>query len=344
MRTRLLTIIGFGALAIACESDPPHAPLAPVVSLEVTGVPTDNVYLLGALRPLTVATLGYDGLPLDGRLVRWSSSRPNFALAADSGVFGLLPGTGSFRVESEGVAVNLPFEVREGVAVPTAGDAAEATLLANRLTLSVPAAVAPPGSVVHARAALTWPADDRLVGGTQVELGPTGTELSAPITVGITFDPSTIPAGERGALRIFALNAVGAWTELPNGSVDLAAFRVSAPVTRLSTLTIVRRSTPTELEKRAGDLQSVPRGDPVPIAPSVTVRDALGRPVSGITVSFAIGDGGGMVTGPSTAVSSLLGVATLPGTWRLGSSAGTYTLVASITGGISTTFTATALP
>jgi hypothetical protein len=341
---RVLSLAWFAGVASACDVDPPHAPLLPVVAIEVGGVPVDNVYLLGALRPLTVTTLGPDDLPLTDRRVRFTSSRPTLATIADTGVFGLLPGFGTLRIESEGVVESLPFEVREGVTVPSVGAPVAATLLDGRLTLTVPTGVAPAGTAIHARIATSYPFDDRLLLGTHVDVGPNAMELAAPITVGIVFDPLTIPAIERPALRIFGVDALGAWAELPGGTVDLASFRVSAPVTRLTKFAIVRRSTPTQMAKLAGDLQVVPKSDPVPIAPSVVVRDAQGRPVSGITVSFAVGAGGGMLTGVATASTSVLGVATLPGTWRVGASAGQYTLIASIPGGITATFTATALP
>jgi hypothetical protein len=315
----------------------------PVVALDVLGVPADNVYALGVLRPLPVTTIGPDGLPLVDRVVRWTSSKPMIATASDGGVFGLLTGAGALRVESEGVAMNLPFEIREGVAVPSGGPPATATVLGGKLTLTVPSGVAPAGTAIHARLAESWPADDRLVAATQIEVGPASAELALPITAGITFDPLAIPAGERAALRIFAVNISGVWAELPGGTVDLGNFRVSANLTRLTKLAIIRRSTPVDLLKVAGDNQFVNRNDPVPVAPSVLVRDGQNRPVSGIIVSFAPA-GGGMITGQSTATSNALGVATLSGTWRVGSSAGTYSLVASITGGISTTFTVTALP
>jgi len=66
----------------------------------------------------------------------------------------------------------------------------------------------------------------------------------------------------------------------------------------------------------AGHQQQAAAGTVVPVAPSVIVRDAEGKPVPGVTVNFTVTAGGGTVTGgaPSTNGS---GVATVS-SWTLG--------------------------
>jgi hypothetical protein len=93
--------------------------------------------------------------------------------------------------------------------------------------------------------------------------------------------------------------------------------------------------------KTAGDNQSAEDGTAVPIPPAVTVRDANGNPVSGVSVIFAVGAGGGSATG-GTQTTNASGVATV-GSWTLGT-VGNNTLTA--TAGIlaPVTFTATATP
>ncbi len=68
---------------------------------------------------------------------------------------------------------------------------------------------------------------------------------------------------------------------------------------------------------------------PVTNAPSVTIRDGRGYPVSGVTVTFSVVTGGGTMTG-ATATSDANGVATI-GSWTLGSTAVTQILQASAT-------------
>jgi hypothetical protein len=93
------------------------------------------------------------------------------------------------------------------------------------------------------------------------------------------------------------------------------------------------------LTMTAGDGQSTSAGTAVVIAPAVTVRDASGNPVSGVSVAFAVASGGGTVAG-SPATSNASGVATV-GSWTLGATPGTNTLTATAGSLPAVTFTAT---
>jgi hypothetical protein len=97
--------------------------------------------------------------------------------------------------------------------------------------------------------------------------------------------------------------------------------------------------TPAAMAKSAGDGQSAAVGTTVPIAPAVIIKDASGNPVANQTVTFSVGSGGGSVTG-ATAVTSSAGIATV-GSWRLGSTAGANTLIATSGNLPAVTFTAT---
>ncbi|MBK9690146.1 MAG: hypothetical protein IPO73_00345 [Gemmatimonadetes bacterium] len=101
-------------------------------------------------------------------------------------------------------------------------------------------------------------------------------------------------------------------------------------------------ATATDLALSAGNGQSATVGTAVAVAPAVLVSDAFGNPVAGVTVTFAIGSGGGSLTGAS-AVSNASGIATV-GSWTLGNLAGVNTLTASAAGlgGSPVGFTATA--
>jgi hypothetical protein len=93
--------------------------------------------------------------------------------------------------------------------------------------------------------------------------------------------------------------------------------------------------------KTAGDAQSAEDGTAVAIKPAVTVRDANGNPVAGVSVIFAVGTGGGAVTG-GTQVTNASGLATVGG-WTLGTP-GANTLTATAGTLAPVTFTATATP
>ncbi|HEX2218691.1 MAG TPA: Ig-like domain-containing protein [Gemmatimonadales bacterium] len=87
---------------------------------------------------------------------------------------------------------------------------------------------------------------------------------------------------------------------------------------------------PASIEPVAGDDQTAPVGEPVPIPPAVRVRDEEGNPLSGIPVTFRVTEGGGSVSG-GTPVTDRDGVAAV-GAWRLGTSAGANELVAEVSG------------
>jgi adhesin/invasin len=87
---------------------------------------------------------------------------------------------------------------------------------------------------------------------------------------------------------------------------------------------------PSSIEGVAGDDQSATVGAPVPIDPSVVVRDADGNPLGGIPVTFTVTGGGGTVSG-NTPVTGSDGIATV-GEWKLGPTVGENTLAAAVTG------------
>ena len=93
------------------------------------------------------------------------------------------------------------------------------------------------------------------------------------------------------------------------------------------------------LAKVTGDNQtSVPGGD-LGIPLSVRLSDQFGNPVIGRTVLFAIGSGGGILSGVAPFTASD-GIATL-GSWALGPAAGLQSVTASV-GSLNVVFTATA--
>jgi hypothetical protein len=87
---------------------------------------------------------------------------------------------------------------------------------------------------------------------------------------------------------------------------------------------------PSLIEGLAGYDQSAAAGNPVPIDPSVLVRDADGNPLGGIPVTFQVTGGGGTVSG-NTPVTGSDGVATV-GEWKLGTTVGENTLSAAVSG------------
>jgi hypothetical protein len=101
-------------------------------------------------------------------------------------------------------------------------------------------------------------------------------------------------------------------------------------------------SDPAAMEIFGGDGQNAPVGTPVPVAPAVQVTDESGNPVSGARVTFTVASGGGSVTG-GVVNTDANGIAII-GDWVLGTTAGTNSLNASVSGVPAVTFTATGTP
>ena len=97
---------------------------------------------------------------------------------------------------------------------------------------------------------------------------------------------------------------------------------------------------PATMAVLTGNGQSARVGTAVPTAPAVVVRDARGNAVRGVTVAFTTGTNSGTVTG-GQATTDANGVAAV-GSWTLGTTAGTQSLIASLGGVPDVTFTATA--
>src|ERR1051326_753601 len=121
------------------------------------------------------------------------------------------------------------------------------------------------------------------------------------------------------------------------GGISLPAIMIDDIVAFLSSLTagLITENSPTTLTGAIGAAVSP--------TPSVLVRGGDGNPASGITVTFAIGTGGGSVTG-ATQITDASGIATI-GSWIL--AAGINTLTATAYGpaqGNPVTFTATGFP
>ena len=134
---------------------------------------------------------------------------------------------------------------------------------------------------------------------------------------------------------------VGAWTMgTAVGANTMTATAAGVNGSPL-TFTVNANAGPARnITKQGGDNQTGSPADFVAVKPSVKVTDQYANPVAGVTVTFAIGSGGGSVTG-GTATTGADGVATV-GNWTLGPTQGANTLTATVAGIASpATFTAT---
>ena len=131
---------------------------------------------------------------------------------------------------------------------------------------------------------------------------------------------------------------VGAWIlgPTPGTNTLTATAGTLAPVTFTATAS---GGTAISMQPVSLVTQTGAAGQQATSPPSVVVRDALGNPVSGVAVTFAVTAGSGVLQGANQTTNAN-GVATVT-SWTFGAVAGANTVVATSTGLPSVTFTAT---
>jgi Big-like domain-containing protein len=197
---------------------------------------------------------------------------------------------------------------------------------------------------------------------------PPPVDLTAVSAITVTAPSSSLAAGRTMLLTAQATNSAGTvltgqtfiWstsnsaiatveqnglvTAVAAGSVDVAAA-IGAKNNKV-TLTITPPPVAASIAVNVGNGQSATVNTAVGTPPSVIVKDAAGDPVAGVSVTFAVSQGGGSVTG-ATQLTNIAGVATV-GAWTMGPTAGAQVLTATsgtLTGSpVTFTATATALP
>jgi hypothetical protein len=203
-------------------------------------------------------------------------------------------------------------------------------------------------AVAGAAASITKTAGDAqtATAGTAVAVPPSVTVkdangnvvAGASVTFSVTAGGGSVTGGTQ-TTNSSGVATVGGWTL----GTTAGANSLSAAVGSLSPAVFTATGTAgpaAVVVKTAGDNQSATTGTAVAVPPSVTVRDANANPVAGITVIFAVGSGGGSLTGGSQ-VTNGSGVATV-GSWTLGAAPGANTLTATAGSLPAVTFTATA--
>ena len=134
---------------------------------------------------------------------------------------------------------------------------------------------------------------------------------------------------------VASVSSTGLITGVNKGTANILG--TSGGVTGQVTMLVT--PAPVAVTIAAGDGQSGPKGSQLADPLCVYVLDADGNNIIGITVNYAVASGGGQI--PPTAVTDGNGIA-ISGRFTLGPTAGTQTVVASVPGATSVTFTATA--
>jgi hypothetical protein len=134
------------------------------------------------------------------------------------------------------------------------------------------------------------------------------------------------------------INASGLVT---GGLVGVATIRaISGGLTKDRSVT-VKAGPPASVTIYAGNYQIGNHGSTLPAPLCVFVMDAAGNVVPNVVATYSVASGGGTISAP-TAPSTDAGGVAISGLWNLGSLVGPQTVVASVSGAGSVTFTATA--
>jgi adhesin/invasin len=262
------------------------------------------------------------GDPVPGAEVTWTADNggtvdPPTSLTDGAGraatmrTLGSQPGTYTTRASVTG------FEVDPAIFVTNA-------LAAKLILVTQPGSIATSGSPLDPQPVLQLadPAGNPIARG--------GVSVSVQIASGSgSLSGSTSATSDDNGVVAFADLAVQGSAGLRTliFAADGFASVISAPIA-------LGVGAPASIELVTGDGQSATVGSPVPIAPSVLVKDATGNGVAGVPVSFVVTGGGGTVAGEDQ-VTSAAGTATV-GSWTLGKAPGANTLEARIsTGGVS---------
>jgi len=309
-------------VACACATDRTVGP-ATITALFVT--PDSLEVGVGQIGKLNVIAVDTNGVAYVGAPSVWASQNTAAATVSTGGVV-------------TGVAV--------GTAIITA--------TAGGFTASATVTVAPPPVIALSRTT---------VGFAGVAGGPSPGPDSVTITNaggvtlgGLAIDTiayagasaNWLTAALDGGAAPTMLRLVPASTGLALGT-HVATVTLSAPGATnspqdITVNLVLGAGAPTEITLSAGDGQTAPVSTAAPVAPAVLVRDQYGNPVAGVAVTFAVGSGGGSVTG-GAATSDASGIAHV-GSWTLGTAVGPNTLTATAPGlaGSPLTFAATAAP
>ena len=193
------------------------------------------------------------------------------------------------------------------------------------------------------------------------QTGAAGAELADPVRVRVT-DARGRPVP--GASVTFAVTQGGGsvepstaatdadgraetrWTLGPQagqaqalGAAVFAAGGAGAPLAQASATATANAGPPAAVALVAGDPQAAPPGAALADSLAVRVTDALGNPVQGATVTWAVTAGGGSVS-PATAPTRADGVAKTA--WRMGAAPGEGRATATVAGLAPVEFRATA--
>jgi LysM repeat protein len=320
-------LLASALLLAACSGSEPMEPLVPTTLTANSSVAIAGVVGTAVTPPPSVVIKDQNGNPIGGVAVTFQ------VVSGGGSVTGGTASTGA-----DGVAT---------VGAWTLGPVPGENVL-NAVTGSLSATFTAT-SIAGPPASLTKTSGDNQTGaaGSAVPVAPSVTvrDASGNALPGITVTFAVTSGGGSvgGATQVTnaqGVATVGSWTlgTVPGANTLSVTSGTLAPVSFAATAIAGAAAS---LARNAGDNQTANAGSAVAIPPSVIVRDANGNPVPGVSVVFAVGSGGGSITG-ATQVTNAQGIATVGG-WTLGTTPGPNTLNATAGALGTVSFAATAV-
>lgn len=142
-----------------------------------------------------------------------------------------------FRIEQGAVTL-----VGAGVATPVGAAGATVVAADGSATLDVPASAVTSTVAISISPTVDAPAGTIDGLAPVVDLGPSGTQFSAPVILTIPYDPSKLPVGvPPSALGVFTADGMNGWMPVAGSMVDEAHGTVSAPIAHFSTYSLLVR-------------------------------------------------------------------------------------------------------
>ncbi len=318
--------------------------LPPAIGTSLSAVPLTVIANSGAPSATTVAVTNAGGGTLSGLAVGtiaytvgapgWLTANLNQTTAPATLSLSAAPGSlarGSYTAQvplTSAVASNSPQTVTVNLTIGTGPAATLAIQAGNGQAAQVGTAVTTPPAVL---------VTDQF-----------GNPVSGR---SVTFAVASGGGSVVGGAATTGSNGIAAVTSWTMGTI-VGANTLTATSAGLTGSPLLFTATATvgaalQISVSTGDGQSATVGQAVATDPAVLVTDQFSNPVSGAAVTFAVSAGGGSVTG-ATPTTNASGIATL-GSWTLGTVAtapvtANNTLQATVAGGGSVSFSATANP
>lgn len=272
-----LCLAAVAAMALACGGkDSPTAPEVGSVTLSTSAA----TLVPSATLPLTATVKDVSGNALSSS-VTWTSSDQSRVTVTSAGVAtGVAAGSATITATAGGHSASALVTVKDGAVIGVNGGIV--TVLGGSVTLTVPHGAVASNVQITIEPATNPTASARLVGGTAIELGPTGQQFNVPVQLSIRYAPAQLPAGASEQLLRINRDAGGSWQPVIGSTADVTAKIVTASLTSFSTYSVL--ASPITAVSTAPDHVTLQRGATQQLV--ATARDDANATVTDVVIDW----------------------------------------------------------